>query len=571
MAVRYDALLARTLADELHERYAGEPVAALGMQPEAWTSAIAFGGGSVLWSFLHPRAGQFVTGNASPIDSLLADRSAWRKALKAGSLRADGWSWFLFRSLRLTGIEAVPDERMILLDLAGRDRISRYRIAFDLPRNRRNVLLLDTATVATGRIRAVLRRRPGRLGAGQAYRMPVGRRAGVNRPLDPAEWEERFTGSEREGLRERLLRQVAYSSPLNADYILRDQDLELAHARYLEILEGEGRWLLTRDWGLQPYVHRLGEEDAVSVPTISEGTARAATEEGVEEPAADPAPVFAAMQRIAEALLRRRKRLRRRITSLESELEEGDPPELLRETGHLLLAHLKEVRRGEASVELTGFEGERRTIPLDPALGPADNADRYYRAAARRERALGRLPVLIAEARETVERIEAGLGRLNETGEADPEINELAGLAADSPGGTRETTEKRLPYRRYFSSGGLEVRVGRSSKENDALTFRNSSPNDIWLHARQVPGAHVILRWGDGEQNPPERALTEAAILAALHSDARSSGVVAVDWTRRKYVRKPRKSAPGIVTAERLKTVFVEPDSAAAERMSRDS
>jgi hypothetical protein len=88
--------------------------------------------------------------------------------------------------------------------------------------------------------------------------MPVGRRAGVNRPLDPAEWEERFTGSEREGLRERLLRQVAYSSPLNADYILRDQDLELAHARYLEILEGEGRWLLTRDWGLQPYVHRLG-------------------------------------------------------------------------------------------------------------------------------------------------------------------------------------------------------------------------------------------------------------------------------------------------------------------------
>ncbi len=83
-----------------------------------------------------------------------------------------------------------------------------------------------------------------------------------------------------------------------------------------------------------------------------------------------------------------------------------------------------------------------------------------------------------------------------------------------------------------------------------------------------MPGAHVILRWTDGNQNPPERDLREAAVLAALHSDARSSGLVAVDWTRRKYVRKPRKSAPGSVTAERLKTLFVEPEAAAEKRMT---
>ena len=126
------------------------------------------------------------------------------------------------------------------------------------------------------------------------------------------------------------------------------------------------------------------------------------------------------------------------------------------------------------------------------------------------------------------------------------------------------------PYRRYRSSGGLEIRVGRSSRTNDALTFRHSAPDDIWLHASQAPGAHVILRWQKRDQNPPLADLTEAAALAALHSEARHSGMVAVDWTRRKYVRKPRKAAAGAVIPERVSTIFVEPDPAVAARLSVD-
>ena len=124
-----------------------------------------------------------------------------------------------------------------------------------------------------------------------------------------------------------------------------------------------------------------------------------------------------------------------------------------------------------------------------------------------------------------------------------------------------------LPYRRYVTSGGLEVRVGRSSRANDELTFHHSSPNDVWLHARDVAGAHVVLRWPDKEANPPQRDLAEAAVLAALHSKSRTSGTVAVDWTRRKYVRKPRKAKPGSVLLERAKTLFVEPNEAVERRM----
>ena len=152
-----------------------------------------------------------------------------------------------------------------------------------------------------------------------------------------------------------------------------------------------------------------------------------------------------------------------------------------------------------------------------------------------------------------------------EAGEAAAEeVEALAGGPA--PAGTTDAAE-RLPYRRYRTSGGLEVRVGRSRKDNDELTFHHSAPTDIWLHARDVGGAHVILRWANAEANPPGRDLAEAAVLAALHSRSRTSGTVAVDWTRRKHVRKPRKSPPGLVAPDRVKTLFVEPDEGLEKRM----
>jgi predicted ribosome quality control (RQC) complex YloA/Tae2 family protein len=90
----------------------------------------------------------------------------------------------------------------------------------------------------------------------------------------------------------------------------------------------------------------------------------------------------------------------------------------------------------------------------------------------------------------------------------------------------------------------------------------------VWMHARSVGGSHVILRWPRDEA-PPARDLEEAAVLAALHSKARGSGVVAVDWTQRRHVRKPRGAPPGAVTPGRTRTVFVEPDAAVEERMRR--
>jgi predicted ribosome quality control (RQC) complex YloA/Tae2 family protein len=145
-----------------------------------------------------------------------------------------------------------------------------------------------------------------------------------------------------------------------------------------------------------------------------------------------------------------------------------------------------------------------------------------------------------------------------------------AALGGGPPARQRTGAPERgpaLPYRVFRSSGGLEIRVGRGARHNDDLTFRHSSPGDVWLHARHVGGAHVILRW-PGPGNPPARDLAEAATLAALHSKARTSGSVPVDWTLRKYVRKPRKSPPGRVAVERVETLFVRPEPALLESLA---
>ncbi len=377
-------------------------------------------------------------------------------------------------------------------------------------------------------------------------------------------------------------------------------------------------WLLERPWGAQPYPVSLDEPEARPFPGLLEAMEAAlggpgARERRVRELAVTATPAAAAGRRAVDrreavrlrrALLARRDRLRKRRAALERELERGPEPEQMRGLGNLLLARLRDVPRGAERITLEDFEGGELEIELDPTLEPAENAEAYFEEAARRERARERIPGEVEATERSLRAVEEGVeavetalagraagggegpsadGGGDETAEADVgdgDVDALPGLDEERiealwelAGGRAESGEVgreeggRLPYLRYRSSGGREIRVGRSARTNDELTFHHSSPEDIWLHARQVQGAHVILRWDRKEQNPPRRDLLEAAVAAAVHSGARHSGTVAVDWTRRKYVRKPRKAPPGAVLPDRVQTLFVEPDAELLERM----
>jgi predicted ribosome quality control (RQC) complex YloA/Tae2 family protein len=197
-------------------------------------------------------------------------------------------------------------------------------------------------------------------------------------------------------------------------------------------------------------------------------------------------------------------------------------------------------------------------IALDPALSAAQNAARWLRKAKRYQAAGARISARRAEVAVDLERAEELLARASSARDA----GQLAAVEAALPTPPRRArkaaSKERLPYRKFRSQGGALILVGRSARDNDALTFKVARGNDVWLHARGLQGAHVVLA-GAGEA-PDSRALGDAALLAAHFSSARGADGAEVAWTRCKYVRKPRGAAPGAVTISQEKTMRLRLD-----------
>ncbi len=222
----------------------------------------------------------------------------------------------------------------------------------------------------------------------------------------------------------------------------------------------------------------------------------------------------------------------RAIARMERELRGAADAPRRRAAAHALAA----LGHAPAPARIALADGEVEIAPR-PGERASRAADRLHAEASAMERALSMLPARIAAMR----------------------------ASAMSPPRPRATPRARAgaprvarPFREYRSSGGLDIWVGRGAASNDALTFRESAPDDVWLHARDVAGAHVVLRWSRDEP-PPARDLAEAAAIAAWHSRARGSTVAPVDWTRRKHVRKPRGGPPGLVLVDKVKTVNARP------------
>jgi hypothetical protein len=230
----------------------------------------------------------------------------------------------------------------------------------------------------------------------------------------------------------------------------------------------------------------------------------------------------------------RRQRARARM---EEELERSRQAPRLRAIADVLAP----LGDAPAPPEIALAGGQVVRVNSKPAESARETAERLYASARSMERALILLPERIAALERNATSAKAELESVGE------------------PARRGHTTPRSLPYRSYRASDGLEIRVGRGARANEALTFKESAPNDVWLHARDSAGAHVVLRW-QKDENPPARALEEAAMLAAWHSKSRGSALVPVDWTRRKYVRRARGGAPGTVIVQRARTVMVRPD-----------
>lgn len=280
-------------------------------------------------------------------------------------------------------------------------------------------------------------------------------------------------------------------------------------------------------------------------------------------------------------------RTRRKEAAQAAELAGAESADDLRLRGELLTAHVWQVQKGAVRVDLPNWhdpDGPPMAIDLDPALTPAENAQQYFRRYQKARAGLETIRSQLGRTRaerdylEQVEETLALAASLPELEEIRRELTaegylELAGERG-RPGGRAARPGRRgesgrddarreapAPPLTLRSADGLEIWVGRNNRQNDYLTTRLAAPHDLWLHTKEIPGAHVILRLPPGA-DPPERSLLEAAALAAYFSRARGSSQVPVDYARRKHVRKPNGARPGMVIYDNQRTLYVTPDPA---------
>ena len=274
-----------------------------------------------------------------------------------------------------------------------------------------------------------------------------------------------------------------------------------------------------------------------------------------------------------ERLLDRQiKRLSKKRDAIAGDLERAANAEKLHEEASLILAHLPEIPPNAAFFETTTWDDDPRSIrvELDPRKSPTELAQDLFKKSKRLKRGLDVGP----ERLEAVDTEIAELVRARDTlGDDSP--NELAmklealGVSITAPkeeARKRRQAGARLPYREFVTLDASSVLVGRGAADNDRLTLRVARPHDLWLHARGVTGAHVIVRLTKGQSCSPE-VLVDAATLAAHFSDLRGESIVDVLYTPRRFVHKRKGSPVGSVTLGSEKVIAVRIETGRLERL----
>ncbi|MCP4396188.1 MAG: fibronectin/fibrinogen-binding protein [bacterium] len=270
-------------------------------------------------------------------------------------------------------------------------------------------------------------------------------------------------------------------------------------------------------------------------------------------------------------LKHRLAKLQKKREHLREQQEQILHAEEYKQKGELIAANIYQLEKGMRSAEAIDYyhpDQAQIEIELDPRLNPSQNAQRWFKRYNKLKQGEKVTKQRLAE----TERDIAYLEELQFFVEDAKNLGELRRLKEETQvkqAAKKQTTgrqkpgrqEPAKPFLRFVSSDGFEIYVGRSSRENDLLTQKNAQPEDIWLHAHQAPGSHVLILNRERKTEIPERTLQEAASLAAFHSKLRRSGKVDVIYSPRKHVKKPKGAPPGLVTLSQFQTIRVIPQA----------
>lgn len=262
------------------------------------------------------------------------------------------------------------------------------------------------------------------------------------------------------------------------------------------------------------------------------------------------------------------ERCEKKLALYADALNSGEQMEKCRLYGELLTANLHSLKSGTDTAAVDNYYAdpvERIAIPLDRQLTPGENAQRYYKKYQKLKAARDMAIVQREQTLSELNYLEGQLDNLtkctaeNELSELIEELKDQGYIKRDKGGKKKMKLAASKPMH-FVSSTGADIYVGKNNRQNDELTLHFASPNDIWMHTKNIPGSHVIVK-GASEQDTA--TMTEAALLAAYYSRARGSENVAVDYTPRKYVKKPAGAKPGMVIYTTNKTAYVTPSEEA--------
>jgi predicted ribosome quality control (RQC) complex YloA/Tae2 family protein len=283
---------------------------------------------------------------------------------------------------------------------------------------------------------------------------------------------------------------------------------------------------------------------------------------------------------LRHGLARAAARVERRIAAVRGDIERAESAEAMARRAQLFVAEAARAPRGATRlVAVDWSSGQPREVELK--VDPARGAQQQVAAMFQRARRLKEGATIARERLADAERALASLAHVSRdlAGAAGADLGSLEARArAAAPRDFRATGAPQAgvkraqapdalpPYRVFLAASGARILVGRSGDRNDALTFRVARPHDLWLHAKDLPGAHVVVPL-DKNASCPADVLVDAAHLAAHFSEARDEPIVLVQYTPRRYVRKPRGSAPGLVVVDREKVMTLRRDPHAMKRL----
>ncbi|MGE5474863.1 MAG: NFACT family protein, partial [Ignavibacteriales bacterium] len=254
-------------------------------------------------------------------------------------------------------------------------------------------------------------------------------------------------------------------------------------------------------------------------------------------------------------------------------LSDSEKKEDFKICGELITSNLYRISEGMEQITVTNYyvpDCPELTILLNPSISPSSNAQAYFKKYSKAKKTYQAAESLLEGLEKEKIYFESLLFQI-EDANTENDIEDIKNELVNEKIITENTKSKKtvLPLTplEFISSDGFVILVGKNNRQNDHLTFKTAARTDFWLHTRNIPGSHVIIK--ADKKDVPESTLIEACILAAYHSKSRNSTHVPVDYTLVKYVKKPGGAKPGFVIYDNFKTKTVDPDSSIIEKIKK--